>query len=223
MSNVFFLFLVIAINHLFYHDNCHLQHCHHHHHHHTRDSQSLHTVTDCYLRWVRGVGQVAMFKPSTYIVSSSMSFSSLLLSIVVDMTFCEWSVAPSSISSRSPSLSPCKAKNPTFCLGHLLPLVYIHKGLSKTRQYFTWLCLKKPLIWPPYAFGFSVPQAKTGTKIWQNAQSQFTRWVQNSTRQWPNLQTTAKIKQKNALLIVQVQKFWHEPLHEKSHHSGLPY
>ena len=164
-----------------------------------------------------------MFKPSTYIVSSSMSFSSLLLSIVVDMTFCEWSVAPSSISSRSPSLSPCKAKNPTFCLGHLLPLVYIHKGLSKTRQYFTWLCLKKPLIWLPYAFGFSVPQAKTGTKIWQNAQSQFTRWVQNSTRQWPNLQTIAKIKQKNALSVVQVQKFWHEPLHEKSHHSRLPY
>ena len=144
-----------------------------------------------------------MFKSSTYIVSSSMSFSSLLLSIVVDMTFCEWSVAPSSISSRSPSLSPCKATNPTFHLGHLLPLVYIskatnptfhlghllplvyiskatnptfhlghllplvyiskatnptfhlghllplvyiHKSLSKTRQYFTWLCLKKPLV-----------------------------------------------------------------------------
>ena len=50
LLGMFLLFLQWLVNHLFYHDNCHLhQHCHHPHHHHIHDSHPLHVTTDCYL------------------------------------------------------------------------------------------------------------------------------------------------------------------------------
>ena len=48
---------------------------------------------------------------ATHIVSSSISFSSLLLSMGTDMTFWERSVEPSSMSSKSTSLRACKSRS----------------------------------------------------------------------------------------------------------------